>query len=133
MINIHKRNNEINNLLKDSNLSTKIKIFFSTRSVGEDFDPREKNYTTTNLNYKAIKGYVRDIKAESLIWSQYGLAEVGAKEIICEARYAEWFKKANKIEIDGDTYQVYRENVGNRVLIVNIPFKLIKVIIRKMR
>lgn len=132
MINIFKRNKQINDLLKNSNLTTKITIYFSTKSVGEDFDSREKNYEYSNLNPQTIKGYVRDIKPESLFWRQIGVSEVGAKEIICEEKYGDWLKIANKIEIDGNEYHVYRENVGNRFLISQMPFKLIKVILQKI-
>lgn len=132
MINIFKKNKQINDLLKNSNLTTKITIYFSTKSVGEDFDPREKNYEYSNLNPQTIKGYVRDIKPESLFWRQIGISEIGAKEVICEEKYGEWLKMANKVEIDGDEYHVYKENVGKRVLITKLPFKLIKAILTKV-
>jgi len=133
MLNIHKRNKEIERMLRNVEFSTKIYLFMSTKTAGEDFDPEEKNYTYTNLNPYVVKGYVRDIKAESLVWRQYGLAETGAKEVLCEYKYAQWFRLANKIEIDGDSYQVYKENVGNRFLIEKKPFNIAKIILRKMQ
>jgi hypothetical protein len=132
-INIKKKYPLIQRLLNDSNVSTKIKLFFSTKSVGEDFDPYEKNYTYGNLNPLTIKGYVHDIKPEALVWKQYGLAEVGAKEVLIEEKYVQWFRICNKIEIDGDTYQVYKENVGNRLLIDKRPFKTARIIISKVK
>jgi len=132
MINIFKKNSFINNLLSSKELSTKIKLFFSTRTIGEDFDSYEKNYTYNNLNPITIRGYVRDLRPESLVWRQYGLSETGAKEIICADKYIEWFKNCNKIEIDNDSYQTYKENVGNRFLITKLPFKLARVVIRKI-
>jgi hypothetical protein len=131
MINLKKKNKYISDLLEHSYISTKISIYMATRSVGEDYDPYEKVFTHSNLNPLTIKGYCRDIRPESLVWRQIGISEVGAKEILCEDKYVEHFRKANKIEIDGDEYQVYKENVGNRVLITKIPFKLIKVVLRK--
>mgnify|MGYP001617491382 FL=1 len=133
MLNTNKRNTEIEDLLKHSYHHTKIKIYFSSRSVDDGFDPYEAKYTYTNLNPLTIKAYVRDIKEETLIWKQYGLTEVGAKEVITEEKYAEYFRLANKVEIDNDVYQVYREAVGNRVLITKRPFKLYRIILRKMR
>jgi hypothetical protein len=132
MLNIFKKNKQINDLLKNSNLTTKITIYFSTKTYGEDYDSREKNFTYTNLNPQTIKGYVRDIKPESLFWRQIGVSETGAKEVICEEKYGDWFRTCNKIEIDGDEFHVYKENVGNRVLITKLPFKLIKCVLTKV-
>ncbi len=133
MENVFKKSPQLNNLVENSNFSTKISIYFATKGTDDSYDPSEKNYTYTNLNPLTIKGYVKDIKAESLIWQQYGLSEIGSKEIICKAKYLDWFKTCNKIVIDSDTYQVYRENVGNRVLITKLPCSLIKVILSKVR
>ena len=131
-INIFKKNNEVNTLLKDKNFSTKIYLYMSTKTAGADFDPEEQNYTYTNLNPIVVKGYVKDVKAEALVWKNYGLSETGAKEVICEYKYAEWFRLANKIEIDSDSYQVYKENVGNRMLIEKRPFSLARIILKKV-
>lgn len=130
-MNINKKNLEINRMLKSKEFSTKIYLYFSTKSVGEDYDSEEKNYTFTNLNPHVVKGYVREVKAEALVWKQYGLSETGAKEVICEYKFAEWFRLANKIEIDGDSYEVYKENIGNRCLIEKRPFSLCRIILRK--
>lgn len=131
-INIHKSSPEIKKLLNDKNLSTKIYLYMSTKTAGEDFDSEEKNYTYTNLNPVVVKGYVKDVKGEALVWKQYGLSETGAKEVICEYKYAQWFRLANKIEIDGDEFQVYKENVGNRLLIEKRPFSLARIILKKV-
>lgn len=133
MLNIFKKNKQISDLLKNSNLATKIEIYFSTKAVGDYYDSYEKNYTYTNLNPITIKGYVKELKPEALVWKQYGLSEVGAKEILCEDKYEEYFRLANKIKIDTDTYQTYRENVGNRCLITKLPCKLMKVVVSKLK
>jgi len=133
MINLNKKNREVSRLLSNNKFSTDITLYFSTRSVGADFDPYEKTYTYTDLNPKTIRGYVRDIKPEALVWKQYGLAEMGAKEIISDDKYAEWFRLCSKLSIGGDYYQVYKENVGNRFLIEKRPMKLIRVIVRKVQ
>lgn len=131
MINIHKKNIELTKILKSREFSTDIKLYFSTRTVGDDFDPEEKNYTYTNLNPITIKGYVRDIKMEALVWKQYGLSEVGAKEVLVEDKYADWFRKCNKVVIDGDDFTVYKEATGNRLLITKLPLKIVKIVLQK--
>lgn len=132
MFNIKKRNRDISRLLEDANFSTKIKIYFAFKTAGASYDNFEKNYTESNLNPITIRGYVRDIKAESLVWSQYGLSEIGAKEILVDARYAQWFRDASDIEIDGDSFQVYKEGVGNRVLIEIRPCQIARIILKKV-
>jgi len=121
----------INKLLTNKEFSTKIRIFFSSKSAGDDYDPYENNYTFSNLNPITIKGYVRELSPEALVWKQYGLANLGAKEILCSDRYRTWFENCNKVEIDGDEYQVFREGTGNRVIISKRPYKLIRVVITR--
>ncbi|MCK9626551.1 MAG: hypothetical protein M0R23_08870 [Bacteroidales bacterium] len=121
----------ISRLLKNANLTTKILIYFSSKTAGDDFDPYEQNYTYTNLNPIAIKGYVSSISPEALVWKSYGLKEIGAKEILCDEKYEKWFRNANKVEIDGDVYEVFRESTGNRVIIQKRPHKLIRVVLAK--
>ena len=121
----------INQLLNDNNLSTKISIYFSTKTAGDDFDSYEKNYTYTNLNPMTIRAYVRELSAEALVWKQYGLQEIGAKEIICKSKYAEWFRSANKVEIDGDGYEVYKEGTSGNAIIQKRPYNLIRVVLQK--
>lgn len=133
MININKRNKLFQKLLRDYRVCTKIELYFSSRSCGDDYDPYEKSYTFSNLAPLTIKGYITDIRPESLAWKQYGLSEVGAKEVITENKYASWFRKCNKVKIDSDEYQVYKESQGNRVLITELPFKLVKIVLHKMR
>jgi hypothetical protein len=133
MINLNRKNKMVNDLLEHSFISTKISVFMATKSAGEDYDPREKNYTYTNLNPITIRGYVRDVKPESLVWKQYGLVEVGMKEVLCEDKYTTLFRTCNKIEINGDEYQVYKENVGNRMLITQRPFKTVRILLSKVK
>jgi hypothetical protein len=131
MLNIHKKLKVINDMLKNSNFSTKVEIYFSTKVVGEDFNPYERNYTFNNLNPITIKAYVREVSPEALVYKQYGLAELGAKEILTEKRYIEYFRQANLIKIDGDEYIVYKEGTGNRLMISERPFNLIRVVVSK--
>lgn len=133
MINIKKINKHLLKTIESNQFSTKIQLFFSSKSVGTFYDKYEKNYTFANQNPITIKGYVTEISAEALTWKQYGLSEIGAKEIICNKKYASWFKLASKIEIDGDTYQTYKENLGGKFLISELPLNIIKVIVTKSK
>ena len=131
MINIKKSHSQINKLLENSNFTTKVKVFFSYRSYGDDYDPYEANATDAKLNPKTLKAYVTDISPQALVYKQYGLHEIGAKEILCKDRYKNWFKKCSKITIDGDEYQVFKEGAGQRMIMTDRPFKLIRIIVSR--
>ena len=126
-----KKLTEINKLLKHSDYSTKVKIYMSYRTAGDDFDPYEANYEYKNLNPITIKAFVTQISPSALVYKQYGLKEIGAVEIITEEKYKNLFEKCNKIEINGEEYEVYKEAVGNRSIITERPFNLIRVVLQK--
>jgi len=131
MQNIKKHLPEIDRILKNSNLSTKISIFFSYTAFLDDYDPYESNTADAKLNPKTIRGYVTEVSPQALIYKQYGLHNIGAKEIVCDARYAEWFRKCAKITIDGDEYQIFKEATGSRCIISDRKFKMIRVVVSR--
>lgn len=121
----------INDLIEKEEFTTKVTVYFATVSYPEDYDKYENNLTHTNLNPLSLKGYVREISPESLVWRQMGLQEMGAKEIICKERYRGWFQKCNKVVIDGDDYSVMKEGTGGNSLISKRPYGLIRVVLKK--
>ncbi len=129
MININRRLPFIRKLLRET--GTKVKVYMSYKTVGDDYDPFEKNYTYNNNNPRTLKGYVTEISPEGLVWKSYGLQEMGAKEVVCDEKYRYWFINANKIEIDGDEFEVFKEGTGNRALIQSRPYRLIRVVLQK--
>ena len=131
MYNINKSLSSIRSILQERNFTTKVKLFFSITSYGDDYDPFEDNVTYTSLNPLTIRAYVRDISPEALVWKSYGMKEVGAKELLCDSKYTSYFLNANEIEIDGDKFEVYREAEGNRNIIQKRHFNLIRVILQK--
>jgi hypothetical protein len=118
-------------LTKRDDLLTKVFFYFAVKSAGPDYDPYEKNWTYSNQNPQTVKMYVREIDAESLVWRNIGVQETGAVEILCEERYKNWFLFANKIVINGDEFEVYKEATGGKVLIQKRPYKIIRVVLRK--
>lgn len=131
MLNIHKRSKYISDLLNHSYISTKISIFFATKSTDDSYDPEEKNYVYTNLNPHTICGYVREVDETKLVYKQYGLSETGVVEILVEDKYEDWFRNCNKITINGHDYNVFRESVGQRALITLRPLKLMRVVLKR--
>jgi len=128
-MNVNNRIPSILKLIKEN--STKVQLYFSYKEAGDDYDNYEQTYTYYNLNPLTIKGYVRTLSPEALVWKEYGLKEMGAKEIICDERYKTWFERCNKIEIDSDDYEVFREGVGNRAIIQKRPHKLLRIVVQK--
>jgi hypothetical protein len=131
MFKFNKRNKYVSDILAHSHIRTKVLLYFSYVSYGDDYDIYEDNVTRVNMNPKSVNGYRSEISTEALTWKQYGAKETGMVEFFCEYRYADWFRKANKIEIDGDEYEVYRENVGNRASIQRRPMNLMRVVLSK--
>jgi hypothetical protein len=131
MINIHKKNKFISDLLSHSYIATKINVYFAQKQIGEDFDSEEQNYTYTNLNSHTIRGYVREVDSTKLIYKQYGLSEQGLVEILVEDKYEDYFRNCNRIVIDSKDYSIFREATGKRALITKRPFRLLRVVLRK--
>ena len=117
-------------LLVDSEFATKIYIYMSSKVAGDDFDPYENNYTFSNLNPIVIKAYVREITPEALVYRQFGLDQIGALEIITEAKYKTIFENCNKIVVNGDNYIVFKEGTGKSV-ITKRPGNLLHVVITR--
>jgi len=126
-----KKIKELYNLVEHNEFTTKANLYFSTRSIGDDFDPYEKNYKYTNLNPEVVKGYARELTPSSLVWKNYGLKEQGAVEFLCRSKYREWFEICNKIVINDKEYEVFKEASGNKVLITERPYKFIKVVLKR--
>jgi hypothetical protein len=122
----------IHDLLRDIDFTEKIRVYFSTKYADESFDSFEQNYTLTHLNPIVIRGLLRTVSPEALIWKEYGLSEIGSVEIIAHAKYKEWFKKAMKVEINGDFYTVWKDGTGGRSIIQDRPNRIIRVILKKV-
>lgn len=125
---LNRRIKHITNLIKRE--GSKIKLYFSYENTPEWYDKYEDKTEYSNLNPITIKGYVYQFSPTSLVWKQYGLTEQGAREILCDAIYKNYFEKCNKLEIDGDEYEVFKEG-GGRLLITERSNKLIKVVVRR--
>ena|SRR3990167_6203811 len=126
-----KKIKEVHDLLKDKDFASKIKMFFSTKTEGADFDSYEKTYEYTNLNPKTIYGIVNFISPEALVWKKYGLAEIGAVEVITEAKYENWFRTCNKIEIDGDEYSVFKDAGGMKFIIEKRRNSMLRIVLQR--
>lgn len=122
---------DIKSIIEHPALTTKISLYFGYTTYGDDYDQYEKNTIDAKLNPKIIKAYVRDISPEALVYKQYGLHEQGAKEIICDARFKGWFEKCAKITINSKEYQVFKEGAGQRAIITERPFDMIRVVLSR--
>lgn len=127
-----KKIREVRQLLRDSEFTTKVKIFFAfSKSADDDFDPEEANYTYTNLNPKTIKAYVSNISAEAWILKEYGVHRIGAIEIIAEDKYETWFQNCQRVVVNDIDCQVFQSSVGSKALIQKRAGNLIRVLLQR--
>jgi len=126
-----KRVLDFQNLLRDRNLTKKVLVYFAERSYEDGYDPYENLPTYTNGNPLTFRAYVSQLSPTSLVWKGYGLKEEGSVELVCDKRFRNWLENANKIEIDGDEYQVFKEGSGRRSIITTVAFNLIKAILQR--
>jgi hypothetical protein len=98
---------DIFKLLKQENKLSKILVYSAQDTVN---DPYEKTTTKTFLNPIPIDALVRDLTPESLVWKYFGQIPMGSKEIICEKKYIDTLKTADKIKIGTDYYSVRKDD-----------------------
>lgn len=112
-----KKLRELESIFNNKELTKQIKLYFSTKSIGSDYDSYEKNYTYTELNPKTIRGVVSELSPEALVWKEYGLSEIGAVELICLGKHRSLFENCTRVEIDSNSYAVLKDATGNRAVI----------------
>lgn len=126
-----KHNPYIENLLKNSAICVKCRIYFAYLSYPDGYDPDEGNITATknNLNPITIKGYAVDISGTKVVYRGIGKGIEQAIDFYCESRYKKYFEQANKIEVAGNEYEVYKD--GSSLYIQSRPFNLIRVSLKR--
>ena len=119
---------EINRLINDSQYCTKARLYFSSISYADGYDPDEGEVsaTTNLLNPITIKGYLIDI-SNKVTYRNVGKDIVGAVDFFCKKKYKNYFKKCSLVKINGDSYEVWKDGTGSQVLIVDKPFNLVRV------
>lgn len=122
---------EIQNLLSKNQFNKKIQICFGTKTAGADFDQYEQNYTKVALNPITIKGMVRFISPQALIWKKYGLMKDGSIQIYTDDKYKTWFEQATKVIVDGDNYTVYNDGTGSQSSILELKGNIISIILQR--
>jgi hypothetical protein len=98
---------DIFNLLKNEGKLTKVLVYSATDTVD---DPYEKTTTKTYLNPVSLNAFIRDVTPESLVWKYFGQIPMGSKQIICEKKYINLLKTADKIKIGDNYYKVRKDD-----------------------
>jgi len=96
---------DIFGLLKSEGKLTKV-LVYSAKDTEDD--PYEHTSTKTFLNPIAIDALVQQISQEALRWKYVGQLPQNSMQIICELRHENTLKTADKIEINGISYGVYK-------------------------
>ena len=73
-------------------------------------DPYEKTSTKGFLNPIPIEVYVIDISFEALRWKYPGQMSSGSKQIICEKRWENALKIADRIKIGDNYFKCYKDD-----------------------
>jgi len=111
--------------------SSKVSLFFATKSAGDDYDPYEQNYQYSLLNPVTVKGIVTQVSPASLVFKEIGLGQTGAVEVITEQKYRNWFENAQRIVIDDIDYQVYKFATGGRSYVQNRAGNMVRVFLTR--
>ncbi len=96
---------DIFGLLKTEGKLSKV-LVYSAKDIEDD--PYEHTSTKTFLNPVAIDALVQQISQEALRWKFIGQLPQDSIKIICELRHENTIKTADKIEINGISYGVYK-------------------------
>lgn len=122
---------EIQKLITKSEFNKKIQIFFGSNTIGEDYDSYEKNYTKVSLNPITIKGLVRFISPQALVWKKYGLTKAGSIQVYTLSKYKSWIEQATKIKVDSDFYTVYNDGAGSQSSILELKGNIISIVLER--
>lgn len=98
---------DIFSILKNEGKLTKVLVYSAKDTI---VDPYEKNTDKTFLNPMPIDTLTRDLSPESLVWKYFGQIPMGSKEIICEKKYINALKIADKIKIGDNYYKVRKDD-----------------------
>lgn len=98
---------DIFSILKNEGKLTKVLVYSAKDTI---VDPYEKNTDKTFLNPMPIDALTRDLSPESLVWKYFGQIPMGSKEIICEKKYINALKIADKIKIGDNYYKVRKDD-----------------------
>jgi hypothetical protein len=126
-----KKIHEQDQILKDRDYNTKVIVYMSTRTEGDDYDPYENNKRFSNLNPITVFALVRDITPETAYYKNYGVHQGGVKELICDARFRTAFENANKVVVDGVEYQLFKDATGANAQITSRAGKKIRVVVAR--
>ena len=104
---------DIFKLLEQENRLTKV-LIYPAQEV--ENDPTERTKDEKLLNPITIKALIQQISFESLKWKYYGQIPQDSIQIICELKYENLLKLANKIQIGDNYYKCFKDDNGFRIL-----------------
>jgi hypothetical protein len=118
---------DIFNILRNEGKLTKAYLFPAQETIT---DPYEKNSTLSFQQFIPIDVLIRQISPESLRWKYTGQLPEDSIEMICELKYENTIKAADKITIDSKIYTVYKAD-GNTFSILKRNDYLVVILQRK--
>ena len=88
-------------------LSKPIKIYLGKETI---VDPIEKNVEIAMINPIPIRAIIADLTFAKMQWAMPGIVADKAKEIIIQIRHKSLLETSQKIEIDGEFFEGWRQN-----------------------
>lgn len=73
-------------------------------------DPYEHTKTLNYQQPQPVDALIQQISFEALRWKYWGQIPQDSVQILCEKKYEGLFLAADKIEIDGKSYKVYKND-----------------------
>lgn len=98
---------DIFGILKNEGRLTTLLVY---PAVEVKVDPYEKNTTKSFLNPVSVKALVNSLSFESLKWKYFGQMPMGSRQVICEKKWYNLFKIADKIKIGEEYYKTYKDD-----------------------
>jgi len=105
---------DILKVLEDEGKMTKILLYPATEVIA---DPFEKNKVKSFLNPLTIKAYVTQLSFESLRWKYTGQMPSGSVQILCDTKYENLLKIADKIKIGSTYYKTWKDDSKNFMIL----------------
>jgi hypothetical protein len=94
-------------LMKDQGHLSTVWLFPAEEQKTDPFENTTKKIFSNPIPIQAV---VKTYTPESLRWKFYGTIPVGSKQIICEKRFKNLFKIADKIKIGDEYFKTWRDD-----------------------
>jgi hypothetical protein len=80
-------------------------------------DPFDETKEITYLSPIPIKALVKDFSPKALVWKDYGIKDIGTKQVMIEPKYLSLIENCVKLKIRDEEYTVFKDAASNKLQI----------------